>query len=72
MLQVTSLYNRAPELRTDEGELLDRIGDTFIITGDIYCNEHTNVAARSAAGCAIQVRLTAMKARVGCTSERLL
>lgn len=52
---MTSLYARAPELRTDEGELLSRIGDTFIITGDIYCNAHTNLAARSAAGCAIQV-----------------
>jgi hypothetical protein len=58
LLQVTNLYNRAPELRTEEGELLDRIGDTFIITGDVYCNQHTNIAARSAAGCAIQVRCT--------------
>lgn len=56
LLQVTSLYARAPEMHTDEGELLARIGDTFIVTGDIYCNAHTNVAARSAAGCAIQVR----------------
>lgn len=42
-------------MRTDNGELLERMGDTYIITGDIYCNSHTNTAARSAAGCAIQV-----------------
>lgn len=55
-LQVSSMYTSAPDMRTDEGELLRRIGDTYIITGDIYCNTHTNVAARSAAGCAVQVR----------------
>lgn len=55
VLQVSHLYNDAPSMHTDEGDLLKRIGDTFIITGDIYCNAHTNAAARSAAGCAIQV-----------------
>jgi hypothetical protein len=55
VLQVSHLYSNVPSMHTDEGELLKRIGDTFIITGDIYCNAHTNAAARSAAGCAIQV-----------------
>jgi len=56
LLQVSNLYRSAPDMRTEDGQLLERLGDTFIITGDIYCNSHTNTAARSAAGCAIQVR----------------
>ncbi|KAF8059654.1 Hdac6 [Scenedesmus sp. PABB004] len=31
-----------------------RVGDAFIISGDIFCNAHTAAAARSAAGCAAQ------------------
>jgi hypothetical protein len=30
-------------------------GDALIISGDIFCNEHTSLAARTAAGCAIEV-----------------
>lgn len=63
-LQVSNLYRFAPDMRTEDGQLLERLGDTFIITGDIYCNSHTNTAARSAAGCAIQVRR-------GCSSPHL-
>lgn len=42
-------------MRTDEGESLKQIGDTYLITSDIYCNANTRLAARSAAGCSIQV-----------------
>lgn len=55
VVQVCNLYRTAPDMRNEDGGLLGRIGDTFIISGDIYCNAHTDAAARSAAGCAIQV-----------------
>ena len=55
LLQVTDLYNAALSMCDGEGNSLERLGDTWIITGDIFCNQHTNIAARSAAGCAIQV-----------------
>jgi hypothetical protein len=69
-LQVTSMYSSAPDMRTDEGELLRRIGDTFIITGDIYCNTHTNEAARSAAGCAVQVRAALQSCNTAALGKR--
>lgn len=64
--QVTNLYSNAPNMLNDDGKLLERIGDTYIITGDIFCNQHTNIAARSAAGCAIQVRVLLARGAHAC------
>jgi hypothetical protein len=53
-VQVDGLYSNPV---TTEGKPAEQVGDTFIISGDIYCNRHTSMAARSAAGCCVQVEL---------------
>ena len=53
--------------RISDGQLAEREGDTYIISGDIFCNRHTSTAARSAAGCAAQVTWCFFTARLGCS-----
>lgn len=53
MLQVEHLYERAPPQA--DGTPAKQEGDCMIITSDIYCNQHTALAARTAAGCAAEV-----------------
>jgi hypothetical protein len=53
MPQVEHLYERAPPQA--DGTPAKQEGDCMIITSDIYCNQHTALAARTAAGCAAEV-----------------
>jgi hypothetical protein len=51
--QVEHLYERPPPKA--DGTPAKQEGDCMIISGDIYCNQHTALAARTAAGCASEV-----------------
>jgi len=65
---VRELYRPGATL-TAKGEVAEAQGDSLIISGDIYCNRFTEVAARTAAGCAVEVSVggaRVWKARLGC------
>ncbi|WIA41969.1 hypothetical protein OEZ86_009272 [Tetradesmus obliquus] len=49
---------------TTEGQPAEQVGDTFIISSDIYCNRHTSMAARSAAGCCVQAVCAVLSGQV--------
>eukprot|EP00775_Hariotina_reticulata_P001303 gene1303-1645_t len=48
-----------------DGNLAELRGDTYIITSDIYCNQHTAMAARSAAGCSVSAVQAVVRGEVG-------
>jgi acetoin utilization deacetylase AcuC-like enzyme len=52
---VGALYRPGVTTATSGGPAEAR-GDALIISGDVYCNQHTSLAARTAAGCAVEVR----------------
>lgn len=53
-MQVDNLYS--PETLTSDGEPVVAEGDALLISGDIYCTQNTALAARTAAGCCVEVR----------------
>lgn len=55
VLKVEALYHCPID---KDGNCAELRGDTYIITSDIYCNQHTAMAARSAAGCSVRVSAT--------------
>ncbi|KAF6252538.1 hypothetical protein COO60DRAFT_516835 [Scenedesmus sp. NREL 46B-D3] len=59
--RVDGLYSNAI---TTEGRRAEQVGDAFIISEDIYCNRHTSMAARSAAGCCVQAVHAVMAGQV--------
>jgi hypothetical protein len=52
--QIEGLYS--PNTLAADGEPVEVEGDCLLISSDIYCTEHTAIAARSAAGCCVEVR----------------
>jgi acetoin utilization deacetylase AcuC-like enzyme len=53
---VDEVYRPGATLSPDGGVApLEEGGDAILISGDMYCNPHTPLAARTAAGCAVEV-----------------